>query len=142
RTPEGVVRDAGDQGDDPPPARRQPQRRGGADLYRRREPFVRGRGMLDDHRPHTDQLCPDHSDGGLHRQDHRAPDRIGMMDDKDESVVPANDPAAETEEATAEPDAETPEARIAALEAEVAEHKDRTLRAMAEAENVRRRTER
>jgi len=65
-----------------------------------------------------------------------------MMDDKDESVVPANDPAAETEEATAEPDAETPEARIAALEAEVAEHKDRTLRAMAEAENVRRRTER
>ncbi|HEX3882642.1 MAG TPA: nucleotide exchange factor GrpE [Stellaceae bacterium] len=67
------------------------------------------------------------------------------MDDKDESAMPANDAAAESKETTA-PEAaigpEPPEARIAALEAEVAEHKDRALRALAEAENVRRRTER
>jgi molecular chaperone GrpE len=68
-----------------------------------------------------------------------------MMDDKDESATPANDAAADLKEMTGpeaaiEPD--TPEARIAALEAEVADHKDRALRALAEAENVRRRTER
>ena len=61
------------------------------------------------------------------------------MDDKDESAMPANDAAAEPEEVT-EPD--SPEARIAALEAEVAEQKDRALRALAEAENTRRRAER
>jgi molecular chaperone GrpE len=61
------------------------------------------------------------------------------MDDKDESATPTNDAAAEPEEAT-EPEA--PEARIAALEAEVAELKDRSLRALAEAENTRRRAER
>jgi molecular chaperone GrpE len=68
-----------------------------------------------------------------------------MMDEKDESAMPANDAAAEAKEATgpeAATEAETPETRIAALEAEVAEHKDRALRALAEAENVRRRTER
>jgi molecular chaperone GrpE len=58
------------------------------------------------------------------------------MDDKDESVMPANDAAAEPEEAT------EPEARIAALETEIAEHKDRALRALAEAENTRRRADR
>ncbi len=67
------------------------------------------------------------------------------MDDKDESARPANDAAAESKEMTGpetvtEP--ETPEARIAALEVEVAEHKDRALRALAEAENTRRRAER
>jgi molecular chaperone GrpE len=67
------------------------------------------------------------------------------MDDKDESAKPANDAAAESKEVT-EPETatepETPEARIAALEAEVAEQKDRALRALAEADNTRRRTER
>ncbi len=48
-------------------------------------------------------------------------------------------PAAEGDEAAAEPD---PEARIGALEAEVADLKDKLLRALAEAENVRRRAER
>jgi len=47
--------------------------------------------------------------------------------------------AAETDEGQ-EP--ATPEEKIAALEAEVAEMKDKSLRAMAEAENVRRRAER
>ena len=36
----------------------------------------------------------------------------------------------------------SPEARVAALEAELAEHKDRLLRALAEAENTRRRAQR
>ncbi len=31
------------------------------------------------HRPHPDQLRPDHPDGGLHRQGDRAPHRIGQM---------------------------------------------------------------
>jgi molecular chaperone GrpE len=61
------------------------------------------------------------------------------MDDKDESAMPANDAAAEREEAA---EADTAEARIAALEAEVGELKDRALRALAEAENTRRRAER
>ena len=61
------------------------------------------------------------------------------MDDKDESATPENEAPAETEEVT---EAETSEARIAALEAEVAEQKDRALRALAEAENTRRRAER
>ncbi|HEY1794824.1 MAG TPA: nucleotide exchange factor GrpE [Stellaceae bacterium] len=61
------------------------------------------------------------------------------MDDKDESATPANDTAAEPEEMT---ETETPDARITALEAEVAEQKDRALRALAEAENTRRRAER
>jgi molecular chaperone GrpE len=37
---------------------------------------------------------------------------------------------------------ESPEARVAALEAELAEHKDRLLRALAETENTRRRAQR
>jgi molecular chaperone GrpE len=67
------------------------------------------------------------------------------MDDKNESAMPANDAAAESKEVTGPEEAtegETPEARIAALEAEVAEQKDRALRALAEAENTRRRAER
>src|SRR5438132_6096354 len=48
------------------------------------------------------------------------------------------------EDSPAAPSAEdaSPEARIAALEAELAEHKDRLLRALAETENVRRRSQR
>ncbi len=42
----------------------------------------------------------------------------------------------------AEAGAEDPAARVAALESELAEHKDRLLRALAETENVRRRGER
>jgi molecular chaperone GrpE len=67
------------------------------------------------------------------------------MDDKDESAMPANDAAAESTDMTGPEEAtepETPEARIAALEAEVAEQKDRALRALAEADNTRRRAER
>ncbi|MGE5269079.1 MAG: nucleotide exchange factor GrpE [Thiohalocapsa sp.] len=72
-----------------------------------------------------------------------------MIEDKDapESAggdgVPANDPG---EAAAAEfPDegaAATPEARLAAVEAELADSKDRLLRALAETENVRRRLQR
>jgi molecular chaperone GrpE len=67
------------------------------------------------------------------------------MDDKDEAATPANDAAAESKEMSGPEgvtEAEAPEARIAALEAEVAELKDRALRALAEAENTRRRAER
>lgn len=60
------------------------------------------------------------------------------MDDTDERPTPAND-AAETENAVEEQDLE---ARVAALEAELADSKDRLLRALAEAENTRRRAER
>jgi len=61
------------------------------------------------------------------------------MDDKDDAATPANDAAAEPEEAAED---DSPEARLAALEAELADHKDRLLRALAESENLRRRTER
>ena len=61
------------------------------------------------------------------------------MDDKDEAAMPANDAAAEAEDAAEE---DSPETRIAALEADLADHKDRLLRALAEAENTRRRAER
>jgi molecular chaperone GrpE len=67
------------------------------------------------------------------------------MEDKDESATPASDAAADFKEMTgpeAATEPETPEARIAALEAEVAELKDRGLRALAEVENTRRRAER
>ena len=65
-----------------------------------------------------------------------------MSDDK-EPLTPANDPGEEAEaaaEAAAEP--ATPEERIAALEAELAESQDRLLRALAETENTRRRAQR
>lgn len=61
-----------------------------------------------------------------------------MSDDK-EPLTPANDPEEEAEAAT-EP--ATPEERIAALEAELAESQDRLLRALAETENTRRRAQR
>jgi molecular chaperone GrpE len=47
-----------------------------------------------------------------------------------------------TSEAAASPQEGGPDARLAALESELAETKDRLLRALAETENVRRRTER
>lgn len=56
---------------------------------------------------------------------------------------PANDPGEEPAAAAGEePAAPTPEERAAALEAELAATKDRLLRALAETENVRRRSER
>jgi molecular chaperone GrpE len=66
-----------------------------------------------------------------------------MMDDtrnhqettSDEAAVAANNNFDEAAELS-------PEARVAALEAELAEHKDRLLRALAEAENTRRRAQR
>src|SRR4051794_5485549 len=64
-----------------------------------------------------------------------------MSDAKPEAASPANDSTID-EAATAEEfPAATPD-RVAALEAEVAEHKDRLLRALAETENVRRRAQR
>ena len=66
------------------------------------------------------------------------------MTDQTDPAQPDTDlPPAETDAATAaSPAAEDPTARIAALEVEVASLKDAALRAMAEAENLRRRTER
>jgi molecular chaperone GrpE len=60
-----------------------------------------------------------------------------MSDEKE--PLAANDTAAE-EAAEAAP--QTPEERVAALEAELAEAQDRLLRALAEAENTRRRAQR
>ena len=56
----------------------------------------------------------------------------------------ANNNAAETPEASLEAGTEelSPEARVAPLEAELAEQKDQLLRALAETENVRRRAQR
>jgi molecular chaperone GrpE len=62
-----------------------------------------------------------------------------MSDDRNDEI-----PAAEPEAANDAGEAASvlPEARIAALEAELTEHKDRLLRALAETENVRRRAQR
>jgi molecular chaperone GrpE len=62
-----------------------------------------------------------------------------------EAVAPVSDVAAANGESeTAETDAETPSAdeRLVTLETELADVKDRLLRALAEAENVRRRAQR
>ncbi len=74
-----------------------------------------------------------------------------MHDDKDDNAIPANDAAPRIDggqdgevdgerdgESAAEFDAEpmSPEERIAALEAELAEYKDRLLRALAATENI------
>ena len=70
-----------------------------------------------------------------------------MIEEKDEGAAPgpeemaANDPGDDA--AAPGPDAEaTPEERLAAVEAELADSKDRLLRALAETENVRRRLQR
>ena len=60
-----------------------------------------------------------------------------MSDEKDETA-PADDTGAPEAEAAPA----TPEERIAALEAELAEGQDKLLRALAETENVRRRAQR
>jgi molecular chaperone GrpE len=66
-----------------------------------------------------------------------------MMDDNRNDQQPAAD-AASAANSNFEQDVPElePQARVAALEAELAEHKDRLLRALAEAENTRRRTQR
>jgi molecular chaperone GrpE len=61
------------------------------------------------------------------------------MNDEKEPLAPANDKGAEAEADTAPA---TPEERIAALEKELAEERDRLLRALAETENTRRRAQR
>jgi molecular chaperone GrpE len=61
------------------------------------------------------------------------------MSDEKEPSAPANDTEADAE---AEAAPATPEERIATLEAELAEGHDRLLRALAEAENTRRRAQR
>jgi len=76
-----------------------------------------------------------------------------MIEDKEEPAgagpadTPANDTGGDPEDAAADesPDegvALSPEARLAAVEAELADSKDRLLRALAETENVRRRLQR
>ena len=62
------------------------------------------------------------------------------MQDANENLTPAEAPANENQSAAA-PE-KTIEERLAAAEAEAADYKDRTLRAMAEVENVRRRAQR
>jgi molecular chaperone GrpE len=70
--------------------------------------------------------------------------------EKEQETMPTHDGAAannnveDVAETSPDPAAEdaSPEARIAALEAEIAEQKDRLLRALAETENVRRRAQR
>ncbi len=65
--------------------------------------------------------------------------------EKEEETVPASAGANNNiEDTPASPSAEdgSPQGRIAALEAELAEQKDRLLRALAETENVRRRAQR
>jgi molecular chaperone GrpE len=59
------------------------------------------------------------------------------MSDEKELLTPANDAADEAEAAPP-----TPEERVVALEAELADVHDRLLRALAEAENTRRRAQR
>jgi molecular chaperone GrpE len=62
-----------------------------------------------------------------------------MIEDKEApEMAPANDAGALAGEGAAAP----PEERVAALEAELADMKDRLLRALAETENVRRRAQR
>src|SRR5207302_9332242 len=96
------------------------------------------------HRPDADQLCRHHPDGGLHRQDDRAAYRIGtMIEDKEgPEMAPANDAGEIAGDFPDEGAAAPPEERIAALETELADTKDRLLRALAETENVRRRAQR
>ncbi|MBM3583984.1 MAG: nucleotide exchange factor GrpE [Alphaproteobacteria bacterium] len=59
-----------------------------------------------------------------------------------EAAPPTGEAAATTDAPPPANDAPAPEARIAALEAEVAQLRDQALRAIAETENVRRRSER
>ena len=68
-----------------------------------------------------------------------------MIEDKDEAppgMAPANDADEVAGDFPDEGAAAPPEERIAALEAELADTKDRLLRALAETENVRRRAQR
>jgi molecular chaperone GrpE len=66
-----------------------------------------------------------------------------MIDEKDEPIAPANDAANDAGD-PAEGDAAPPSAdeQVVALEAELADAKDRLLRALAETENTRRRAQR
>jgi molecular chaperone GrpE len=66
-----------------------------------------------------------------------------MIDEKDEPIASANDAANDAED-PAEGDAAPPSAdeQVVALEAELADAKDRLLRALAETENTRRRAQR
>jgi molecular chaperone GrpE len=66
-----------------------------------------------------------------------------MIEDKDgPGIAPANDEGEVAGDFPDEGAAAPPEERIAALEAELADTKDRLLRALAETENVRRRAQR
>jgi molecular chaperone GrpE len=66
-----------------------------------------------------------------------------MMDDsRNHQETTSNEESAAANNNFDEASELSPEARVAALEAELAEHKDRLLRALAEAENTRRRAQR
>ena len=124
------------------------RRHGRAHLHRLGEPAVQPVGLLggggplcqcrgqgggrDRHcRTHASQLCPHHSDGGPHRQGRGPPAGLNFkeshMNPEDEDMMP---------EVQGAPEAE---GELAALKAEMAELKDRLLRALADTENTRRR---
>ncbi len=65
-----------------------------------------------------------------------------MSDSENGSQGPAQPPAEPAANNNAAAETTTPEERIAALEAELAEQRDRLLRALAEVENTRRRAQR
>jgi molecular chaperone GrpE len=70
-----------------------------------------------------------------------------MIDEKEEAArgpagIPANDPGEGADAELPEDSAGSPEARVAAIEAELADTRDHLLRALADTENVRRRYQR
>jgi molecular chaperone GrpE len=65
-----------------------------------------------------------------------------MSENKEEGAMQAATPANDADAVPGEEEALSPEARLDALEAELADTKDRLLRALAEVENVRRRAQR
>src|SRR5580692_11743357 len=65
-----------------------------------------------------------------------------MIEDNDDNAAAGPASPANDSDAAEGPDTDTPEGKVAAVEAELAETKDRLLRALAETENVRRRLQR
>src|SRR5580692_7728291 len=65
-----------------------------------------------------------------------------MIEDNDDNAAAGPASPANDSDAAEGPDTDTPERQVAAIEAELADTKDRLLRALAETENVRRRLQR
>lgn len=74
------------------------------------------------------------------RQDD-APRRSGAEDEQSGTTGPEESPGAQSAEVGSEADEESLAAQLEAARAELAEHKDRYMRAAAEAENIRRRAD-